>query len=219
MTDRTVEEPIGCKWIYKRKINPDRFTRYKVRLVIKGYEQREGIDYDETYAPVSKMAIIRLILALAAQYGWEIDHMDVVMAFLHPSIDRVNIYREMPLRIDWLASNGSAPSGSVLILRKALYTLKQVPRVWYDDIDGYLQSIGFRQTAEDPNLYLQQGVLLVLYVDDLLIGHNGAEGWGHQMKLLLQMKYKMCNLGVAKRFLGIEIERTKDGGFSICQRG
>jgi len=93
---------------------------------------------------------------------------------------------EMLLGIDSLlpsgsASNGStssesASSGSTLILRKALYGLKQAPRLWYEDIDGYLQSIGFRQSAEDPNLYLQQGVLLVLYVDDLLIAHNGAEG-------------------------------------------
>jgi len=94
-----------------------------------------------------------------------------------------------------------------------------VPRLWYEDIDGYLQSIGFRQSAKDPNLYLQRGVLLVLYVDDLLIGHNSAEGRGHRIKQLLQMKYKMCDLGTAKRFLGIEIERTKDGGFSISQRG
>jgi len=216
MTDRTVEEPIGCKWIYKRKINPDGSTQYKARLVIKGNEQKEGIDYDETYAPVSKMATFRLILALAAQYGWDVDHMDVVTAFLNPRIDRDNIYMEMLLGIDWLASSGSVPSGSPLILRKALYGLKQAPRLWYDDIDGYLQSIGFRQSAEDPNLYLQPGVLLVLYVDDLLIAHNGAEGRGHRIKQLLQKKYKMCDLGAAKWFLGIEIERTKDGGFSIC---
>jgi len=218
ITDRTEEEPIGCKWIYKRKINPDRSTRYKARLVIKGYEQREGIDYDETYAPVSKMATFRLILALAAQYGWDVDHMDVVTAFLNPRIDRDNIYMEMPLGIDWLASSGSASSASVLILRKALYGLKQAPRLWYEDIDGYLQSIGFQQSAEDPNLYLQQGVLLVLYTDYLLIAYNGAEGRGHRIKQLLQKKYKMCDLSTAKRFLGIEIERTKDGGFSICQR-
>jgi len=61
-SDRTVEEPIGCKWIYKKKINPDGSTRYKARLVIKGYEQKEGIDYAETYATVSKMATFRLIL-------------------------------------------------------------------------------------------------------------------------------------------------------------
>ena len=219
IADIPVEEPIGCKWIYKRKVNPDGSTRYKARLVIKGYEQKEGIDYDETYAPVSKMATFRLVLALAAQYGWDVDHMDVVTAFLNPKIDRDNIYMEMPLGIDWLASSGSASSGSALILRKALYGLKQAPRLWYEDIDGYLQSIGFRQSAEDPNLYLQQGVLLVLYVDDLLIAHNGTEGRGHQIKQLLQKKYKMCDLGVAKRFLGIEIERTEDGGYSICQRG
>jgi len=217
MTDRTVEEPIGCKWIYKRKINPDGSTRYKARLVIKGYEQKEGIDYDETYAPVSKMATFQLILALAAQYGWDVNHMDVVTAFLNPRIDRDNIYMEMPLGIDWLASNESGSSGSALILRKAVYGLKQAPRLWYKDIDGYLQSMGFRQSAEDLNLYLQQGVLLVLYVDDLLIAHNSAEGRGHRIKQLLQNKYKMCDLGTAKGFLGIEIERTKDGGFSICQ--
>jgi len=217
MTDRTVEEPIGCKWIYKRKINPDGSTQYKARLVIKGYEQKEGIDYDENYVPVSKMVTFRLILVLAAQYGWDVDHMDVVTAFLNPRIDRDNIYMEMPLGIDWRASSGSVPSGSVLILGKALYGLKQEPRLWCEDIDGYLQSIGFRQSAEDPNLYLQQGVLLVLYVDDLLITHNGAEGRGYRIKQLLQKKYKMCDLGAAKRFLGIEIERTKDGVFSICQ--
>jgi len=112
--------------------------------------------------------------------------MDVVTAFLNPRIDRDNIYMEMPLGIDWVVSNGSASnespsngsvsSGSILILRKALYGLKQAPRLWYEDIDGYLQSIGFGQSAEDPNLYLQRGVLLVVYLDDLLIVHNGAEG-------------------------------------------
>jgi hypothetical protein len=214
----TMEEPIGCKWIYKRKTNPDGSTRYKARLVIKGYEQKEGIDYDETYAPVSKMATFRLLLALAAQYGWDVDHMDVVTAFLNPKIDRDNIHMEMPLGIDWLAPNGSVSNGSALILRKALYGLKQAPRLWYEDIDGYLQSIGFRQSAEDPNLYIQSGVLLVLYVDDLLIVHNGTEGKGHQIKQLLQKKYKMSDLGAARRFLGIEIERTEDGGFTICQR-
>jgi len=175
------------------------------------------------------MATFRLILTLATQYGWDVDHMDVVTAFLNPRIDRGNIYMEMPLGIDWLAtkgsasnespSNGSASSGSVLILQKALYGLKQAPRLWYEDIDGYLQSIGLRQSVEDPNLYLQRGVLLVLYVHELLIAHNGAEGQGHRIKQLLQKKYKMCDLGAATRFLRIKIERTKDGGFSICQRG
>jgi len=226
MTERTVDEPFGCKWIYKRKINPDGSTQYKARLVIKGYEKQECINYNETYAPVSKIATFRLVLALAAQYGWDVDHMDVVTDFLNPKIACDNIYMEMPLEINWLASTGSAASTassvltrSALILRKGLCGLKQAPRLWYEDITGYLQSIGFRQSAEDPNLYLQPGVLLLLYVDDLRIAHNGIEGHGHQIKQLLQKKYKMCDLGAAKRFLGIEIERTEDRGFSICQRG
>ena len=151
MLNTAVEEPIGCKWIYKRKINPDGSTDYKARLFIKGYEQKEGIDYDGTSAPVSKMATFRLILALATQYGFDVDHMDVVTAFLNPKIDRDNIYMEMPLGIDWLRlsgsvssritstgseSTGSMSSGSVLILRKALYGLKLAPRLWYENIDG-----------------------------------------------------------------------------------
>jgi len=111
-SDKTVD--IGYKYIYKKKINPDRSTWYKARLVIKGYEQKEGIDYDETYAPVCKMATFRLIPALAAQYGWDVDHMDVVAAFLNPRIDRDNIYMEIPLGIDWLVSNGSVSNGSAL---------------------------------------------------------------------------------------------------------
>ena len=112
MADTAVEELIGCKWIYKRKINPDRSTRYKVWLVIKGYEQKEGIDYDKTYPPVSKRAMFRLLLALAVQYGWDVDHMDVVMAFLNPKIDQDNIYMEIRLGIDWLAMTGRALTGS-----------------------------------------------------------------------------------------------------------
>src|SRR3978361_509149 len=90
----STEEPIGCKWVYRRKMNPDGSTCYKARLVIKGYEQKEGIDYDETYVPVSKMATFRLLLALAAQYGWDVDHMDLVTAFLRPEISKLGSLSE-----------------------------------------------------------------------------------------------------------------------------
>ena len=110
------------------------------------------------------------------------------------------------------------PDGSTLLLRKALYGLKQAPRLWFQDINGYLLSIEFRQLAEDPNLYLQPGILLILYVDDLLIAYDGNKGKGQEVKRLLQAKYKMCDLGAAKRFLGIEIERGEDGSISIYQR-
>jgi len=208
-----MEVPISCKWIYQRKIIPDGFTRYKARLVIKGYEQKAGIDYDETYAPVSKLATFRLLLALAAQYGWNVDHMDVVTAFLNLKIDQGNICISLPPGIKWLES--STIKVESLVLRKALYRLKQAPWLWYEDIDGFLCSIGFKQSAEDPNLYLQPGVLLLLYVDDLLIAYNRTDG--HRIKQLLHTKYKMSDLGPTRRFLGIEIEKKEDG-FCISQQ-
>jgi hypothetical protein len=80
-------KPIGCKWVYKTKTNPDDTLRYKARLVIKGYEQVQGVDFEETYAPVSKMPTLRYLMACAAQGGWEIDQLDVVTAFLNPVFD------------------------------------------------------------------------------------------------------------------------------------
>ena len=124
-----------------------------------------------TYAPVSKLTTVRLLLALSAQYGWNVDHMDVVTAFLNPKIDRDKIHMATPPGIEWLEPY--MPDGSTLLLRKALYGLKQVPRLWFKDINGYLLSIGFQQSAEDPNLYLQPRILLILYVDDLLIAYDG----------------------------------------------
>jgi len=154
------------------------------RVWIKGYAQKEGSDYDETYAPVFKMTTFRLPLELSAQYGWNVDHMDVVTRFPNPKINCDNIHMETPPRIEWLERQ--IPDGSMLVLQKALYRLQQAPRLWYEDINGYLQSIGFHQSAEDPNLYLQPKVLLILYVDDLLIAYDGTDGKGHEIKRLLQ---------------------------------
>jgi hypothetical protein len=77
----TATKPIGSKWVFKTKRNPDGSTRYKARLVIKGYEQT---DYGETYAPVGKLTTFRILISLAAREGWIIDHLDVVTAFLNP---------------------------------------------------------------------------------------------------------------------------------------
>ena len=71
---------ISSKWVYK-KINPDRTIRYKVRLVIRGFEQTTGMHMGETYAPVSKLTTIRLLMSLAARHGWKVDHMDMATAY------------------------------------------------------------------------------------------------------------------------------------------
>jgi len=88
------------------------------------------------------------------------------------------------------------PDGITLLLRKAMYRLKQAPRLWFEDINVYLLSIGFRQSAEDPNLYLQPGILLILYVDDLLIAYGGNKGKGQEVKRLLVTLGRPVNVGV-----------------------
>src|SRR5215217_5440423 len=151
---------IGCKWVDKIKSNADGTTRYTARLVIKGYEQQEGVDYAETFAPVAKFVTLRLLIALSAQFDWEIDQMDVVTAFLHPTISE-DVYMSQP--------DGYLQGNSICKLNKALYGLKQAPRAWYTDIDRYVISIGFRRSTADSNLYISPNVLLLLWVDDILI--------------------------------------------------
>jgi len=77
---------LGCRWVYKLKVNPDCTMRYKARLVINGYQQVEGVDFDHTFAPVAKLVSFRLLIALAAYHSWPIEQMDVVTACLNPPV-------------------------------------------------------------------------------------------------------------------------------------
>jgi transposase InsO family protein len=201
------QHAIGSKWVFKLKINPDGTTRHKARLVIKGYEQT---DAGETFAPVAKLTSLRMIIALAALYSCDIHHMDVVTAFLNPPVDS-EVYMLAPEGLEWLDPEAPA-SNRVCRLRKAIYGLKQAPRLWYHHIDNYLQSIELRQSEFDPNLYIskRREVLLLLYVDDLLIASQRSEKI-IEIKCLLQSKYRMNDLGIARQFLGIEIKRISNG--------
>ena len=92
---KTDTDTIDSKWVFKIKINPDNSIRYKARLVIKGYRQIKGVNYEETYAPVSHPTTLRVLLAFASSNNWTCDHMDVVTAFLHPKIDQENIHMKL----------------------------------------------------------------------------------------------------------------------------
>lgn len=111
------------------KIKSD--SSYKARLVVKGYEQRAGIDYDETFAPVVKWSTIRAMIALAASLGWNITHMDVVTAFLNGHLDET-IFMHQPPGFSTLGFEDL-----VCMLNRTLYGLKQSPRAWYQEIDAF----------------------------------------------------------------------------------
>jgi hypothetical protein len=136
-------KPIGSKWVYRTKRNPDGTTRYKVALVVKGWQQIQGVDYNEMFAPVSKLTTLHLLLAMCSSHNWKVRHLDVVTSFLNPKIDNDNIYMDLPNGMDWV--NEGTPKGAKVRLLKALYGLKQSPHLWYQAINAFLLSLGLKQ--------------------------------------------------------------------------
>ena len=118
------KKPVGCKWVYIIKYRVDgSIERYKARLVAKDFTQTYGIDYSETFAPVAKMNTVRVILSLAANYGWKLQQFDVKNVFLQGELEE-EIYMEVPPGYEDAAN-------SIFQSRKTLYGLKQSPQTWF----------------------------------------------------------------------------------------
>jgi len=161
-------QPIGCKWIFKKKLRPNgTIERYKVRLVAKGYTQKEGEDFFDTYSPVARLTIICTLIAVAASYSLIINQMDVKTYFLNGDLDE-EIYMDQP---EGFIADGQ--ESKVCRLLKSLYGLKQAPKQWYEKFDSTLITTGFVVNEADTYVYYRYGggeaIMLCLYVDDILI--------------------------------------------------
>ncbi|RVX19815.1 Retrovirus-related Pol polyprotein from transposon TNT 1-94 [Vitis vinifera] len=201
-------KPLSSKWIFKRKMKVDgSIDKYKARLVIKGYRQTEGLDYFDTYSPVTRINSIRMVFAIAALRNLEIHQMDVKTAFLNGDLDE-EIYMEQP-------EGFSAPGQEkkVCKLVKSLYGLKQAPKQWHEKFDNVMLSHGFKINECDKCVYVKDTehgyVIVCLYVDDMLIV-GSDDKMITSTKNMLNSRFDMKDMGLADVILGIKIKRTSD---------
>lgn len=190
---------LACKWVFKIKIG-ESSRRYKARLVIRGDLQDDlGL---ETFAPVARMTTFRLLMTIVALENLELHQMDVQTAFLYAPLED-EVYMQFP---DGMTHR----SGRTLRLKRALYGLKQAPRLWNSDIHKTLIGMGFMRSALDESLYvnLKEKSYILLYVDDLLIAAVTVDAVS-KTKRALSSKYDMTDLGEAKTYLGVNIQRHR----------
>ncbi len=198
--------PIDCKWVFKKKTDMDgQVYLYKARLVAKGFKQVQGIDYDETYSPVAQLKSIRILLAIAAFYDYEIWQMDVKTAFLNGYLEE-DVYMTQP---EGFESKGSR---KVCKLNRSIYGLKQASRSWNLRFNEAVLEFGFIRCEEEPCVFKKLSgssiVFLVLYVDDILLMGNDIPML-NSVKQWLESCFSMKDLGEAAYILGIKIHRDR----------
>ena len=198
------------RWVYVIKHEADGSRRYKARLVVKGYSQKHGIDFNEIFAPVVKHSSIRVILSLVANLNLELEQLDIKTAFLHGDLEE-EIYMSQPEGF----INKSNPN-LVCKLKKGLYGLKQASRQWYKKFDTFMQDEGYSRCDFDHCVYFKgstRGMLncLLLYEDDMLIASNDRKEI-KSLKLHMSKKFATKDLGAAKKILDIRIHRDRKHG-------
>nr|GEU67189.1 copia protein [Tanacetum cinerariifolium] len=202
---------INMKWLWKNKRDEENIViQNKSRLVAKGYAQKEGVDFKESFAPVAQLEAVRLFIAYAAHKSFTVYQMDVKTTFLYGPL-KEEVYMNQP--------NGFVDPynpDKVYRLKKALYGLKQAPRAWYNELSNFLVSQGFSKGFIDPTLFITKhmGDILVvqIYVDDIIFGSTNPN-LSKRFEKLMHIKFEMSMMGELKFFLGIQIHQSPRGIF------
>ncbi|KAK1588410.1 hypothetical protein Q3G72_023022 [Acer saccharum] len=201
---------IGCKWIFKTKRDSKgNVERYKACLVAKGFTQKEGIDYKETFSSVSMKDSFRIIMTLVAHFDLELHQIDVKTVFLNGDTDET-IYIMKPE--NFVIGD---PKKMVCKLKKSIYGLKQASYQWYHKFRQVIISYGIEVNKVDDFVYHKfsgsKHIFLVLYVDDILLASNDI-GLLHETNGFLTKNFEMKDLRDASFVLGIQIHRDRSRG-------
>ncbi|KAL8145757.1 hypothetical protein AgCh_003779 [Apium graveolens] len=192
--------------LYRKRLFPDKDSLINAI-------RKEGIDYDETFAPVARLEAIRIFLTYAAHKKFKVFQMDIKSAFLNGELEEEVYVEQPPGFVDSKFPN------HVYRLDKALYGLKQAPRAWYETLAQFLLESGFNRGTIDKTLfYLNHGkdlLLVQIYVDDIIFGSTNDRLCKRFAKLM-QSRYQLSMMGELSYFLGLKVKKNEEGTF-ICQ--
>jgi transposase InsO family protein len=216
-----VEAPPGAhiltsKWVFALKTHPDgTIERFKARLTIRGFAQKQGVDYEETYANTAAKTTVRAFFAMVCQEDLHTMLLDVSTAFLYGDVDKEIFMRQPQDKEDG--------TNRVCRLRKSLYGLKQAPRIWQEELRDKLESMGFVPTSIDPSLYRMdyptgEVVWLLDWVDDMVVAGKDPASltWTHKT---LEKHFKISNMGPVQRYIGMWVDRDQAKGELLLHQG
>ncbi|CAI7802602.1 unnamed protein product [Closterium sp. NIES-53] len=198
---------VSGMWIFRVKQLPGSPPVFKVRYVARGFSQRQGVDYFQTFSPTPKMTTLRVLLHIAAQRDYELHSLDSSTAFLQGSLHEEIWLRRPP------GFTGSFPAGTQWSLRRPVYGLRQAPREWHNTLRTTLAALGFAPSSADPSLFLRTDTLLpqfyiLVYVDDLVFATADTAGLAH-VKSELQKRHTCTDLGELRSYLGLQVTRDR----------
>lgn len=202
---------IKCKWVYRVKCDSSgNFQKYKARLVARGFTQKYGIDYTDTFSPVVRHSTMRLLFSLANEYDLNIDHIDVNTAFLNGELNET-IYMEQPEGF-----HDDKNKDKVCLLQRSIYGLKQASRMWYCKVHDLLTKNNFKQSKCEPCVYYfksdKEFIVISLYVDDFYILYRKDSSQIKSLLNLLESEFSIKNLGPIQNYLGIRVTRDRQKG-------
>ncbi|CAI7909456.1 unnamed protein product [Closterium sp. NIES-54] len=180
---------------------------FKARYIARGFSQRQGVDFFQTFSPTPKMTTLRVLLHVAAQHDYELLSLDFSTAFLQGSLHEEIWLRRPPGFI------GSFPAGTQWSLRRPVYGLRQAPREWHDTLRTTLATLGFAPSTADPSQFLRTDATLppfyvLVYVDNLVFATADTEALAH-VKSELQKRHMCTDLGELTSYLGLRITRDR----------